>query len=675
MSSIPQNHSRKRRASSSLEGSKSKAMKLHSHPQDALPLQIWSPADTSPPTPPLAHFSDIHSLSAPNVSSSSFAPIPSAPHKSMYDLVNSCKPAVDEPCRPLPLHQPVHPDVAPSCYVRYPLKFIQWRPLHPPDVVLSPATPSVRYGNPTGCSQSGSAGIHTSVSNALTPQLQGTPSSPALTGLSTQSWTSTAAELISHTESRYEECVRRDSAGEHAGQLNGERTVKGNASCRANPRGTREKNHPAPSNERGSHSDHGNGVPQEYQVDLERIFFEFLNIICSDLDATDSEGGPIHQKYMEKTMLQMQEWPGFRPFKFRIQAFINAFMEELARQGHPSDIISAKQVKIFLFSQPYIARFNEKGKKTKSKGSHVWHIKAKRTDDRWTFQRFTRKLTGTASPHRVAFIGTRWTWTPRIWDPQVSHTNAPVYYSSPSLPQWLSWSEYSLTGIPPREAMDCDVVIEARIMEEGKEELLTSTVRILVAPLDDIDWLLGKKNDAVDAVPVPPFVEPKSQVSPAVTGSVQRAAMGAETHATTPSNLVWPTRHAAAKENRTTTNTFGKMRTEIPRNFPEYVSASSDARKEAIQQVILQATLKLLADRIIHRCSGFLPADAGSATFAYITAAEISTASLSAVAEAMDMVGPQPNEVDVLLMAGSLLQDRTRTALYSIRQPGGEVCT
>ena len=38
----------------------------------------------------------------------------------------------------------------------------------------------------------------------------------------------------------------------------------------------------SPSNEGGSTSGHGNEVPQEYRADVERIFFEFLNMICSN---------------------------------------------------------------------------------------------------------------------------------------------------------------------------------------------------------------------------------------------------------------------------------------------------------------------------------------------------------------------------------------------------------
>ena len=54
------------------------------------------------------------------------------------------------------------------------------------------------------------------------------------------------------------------------------------------------------------------------------------------------------------------------------------------------------QIRNFLWNQPYISRFNEEGKKSKSKGNHIWHVDAKRTDSgNWTFRPFQRKLAGT----------------------------------------------------------------------------------------------------------------------------------------------------------------------------------------------------------------------------------------------------------------------------------------
>ena len=50
-----------------------------------------------------------------------------------------------------------------------------------------------------------------------------------------------------------------------------------------------------------------------------------------------------------------------------------------------------------------------------------------------------------------------------MWDPQASRSNMPVSYSSPALPAWLAWTSDTLSGIPPPDAENCDVTVEARV--------------------------------------------------------------------------------------------------------------------------------------------------------------------------------------------------------------------
>jgi len=57
------------------------------------------------------------------------------------------------------------------------------------------------------------------------------------------------------------------------------------------------------------------------------LFFFFSRTV----EATDAKGEPIHQTLMAKKMQRLDESPDFRPFKFRIQAFTNAFLEEVRR--------------------------------------------------------------------------------------------------------------------------------------------------------------------------------------------------------------------------------------------------------------------------------------------------------------------------------------------------------
>lgn len=42
----------------------------------------------------------------------------------------------------------------------------------------------------------------------------------------------------------------------------------------------------------------------------------------------------------------------------------------------------------YLWNQPYISRFNDDGKKAKSKGNHIWNVEAKKTvEGGWIFMR------------------------------------------------------------------------------------------------------------------------------------------------------------------------------------------------------------------------------------------------------------------------------------------------
>ncbi|KAI0374843.1 hypothetical protein BV20DRAFT_1032906 [Pilatotrama ljubarskyi] len=468
----------------------------------------------------------------------------------------------------------------------------------------------------------------------------------------------------------------------------------GNGGSRGHGAGQRRMSRTSPSNEGGGGSSssggHGNEVPQEYRAEVERIFFEFLNAICSNLDATDSKGEPIHQTLMAKKMQRLDESPDFRPFKFRIQAFTNAFLEELARQGYPEEKIPMKKIRNFLWNQPYISRFNEEGKKSKSKGNHIWHVDAKKAEGGWIFRPFKRKLAGT--PPGVAYVGLRWTWTPRIWDPQASRTNMPVTYSSPALPSWLSWKDDSLTGIPPPDAQSCDVTVEARFMQDGKEEVLTHTVHITIAPMAAVDAsftpsrrpsLVGDiqnprriMSDSVvagisqptaaqrvppplSAPPPPPtVVAPESQVVQVLTTAAQRVAQEAQSQVVASPNEAGPELQALAKQQHVLTVTAQAISSKMAGEVPEGAVAQSNALTAAAQQVVLQAARQVVADRTVAAVSSGLPPSA--ATAPQVTVKEVSVATQSAVAQAVGMVGPLSSEVDVLMTAKTLLQQQTR---------------
>ncbi|KAF7338127.1 hypothetical protein MVEN_02037500 [Mycena venus] len=207
----------------------------------------------------------------------------------------------------------------------------------------------------------------------------------------------------------------------------------------------------------------GSDIPQEYRAEVDRVFLQYLNRICSNLEAADNKGDPIHQQLMPKKMQKLDESTDFRPFKFRIQAFTAAFLEELAAEGYPEEKIPMKKVRNYLWRQPLILRFNEDGKKAKSKGNHIWNVEAKKLG--------------------VAYCGLQWKWQPRIWDPQACWQNVHVQYSSPSLPAWLQWKDDVLSGTPPANAESCDITAHAKFTLDGQEGMLTRTFFLNIAPL------------------------------------------------------------------------------------------------------------------------------------------------------------------------------------------------
>lgn len=168
---------------------------------------------------------------------------------------------------------------------------------------------------------------------------------------------------------------------------------------------------------------------------------------------------------MAKKMQRLEASTDFRPFKFRIQAFTNAFHESLVREGLTEDILPLRKVKVYLWKHRYISRFNEDGKKQKSKGNHVWNIEARKRPDpssassassntgsmiaksvsttaglsgagspeiktvdgaevmstpqgKWEFREYSSRIAGQII--KFARVGVPYIYAPRIWDAQMS---------------------------------------------------------------------------------------------------------------------------------------------------------------------------------------------------------------------------------------------------------------
>ncbi|CAI2180348.1 12600_t:CDS:10 [Funneliformis geosporum] len=222
---------------------------------------------------------------------------------------------------------------------------------------------------------------------------------------------------------------------------------------------------------------------------LDDIFISFLQTICSNLDATDSKGEQIHQTLMAKKMQKLDESPDFRPFKFRIQAFTNAFHEELLRHGFNEDMLPLRK----------------DGKKAKSKGNHVWNIEAKKTPaGGWIFREFTRKIAGI--PDKIAYVGTKYTYAPRVWDPQVNVKSIKAVFHSPWLPEWLRWENNILTGTPDMNSETCEITAIANYYHGDTVYKLEKSFVITVAHIDQSEHDLNLNSVAMADYQLQPHI-------------------------------------------------------------------------------------------------------------------------------------------------------------------------
>lgn len=222
----------------------------------------------------------------------------------------------------------------------------------------------------------------------------------------------------------------------------------------------------------------------ELRSKLESIFHKFLTAVCSDLEITDDRGELLHQTLMPKKMARLDESPDFRPFKFRIQAFTNAFQAEVYRNGISESDCSIKKIKQFLWTQPYISRFNEDGKKAKSKGNHIWIVEAKKIPEGgWEFREFTRKIAG--APEKIAYVGLKWTWPLKVWDPQASSTSIKAVFSCNQVPSWIQWEENNrvLSGTPTAGSESGEVSVTAHYVNGGQLHQLQHSFYLQVASI------------------------------------------------------------------------------------------------------------------------------------------------------------------------------------------------
>lgn len=183
-------------------------------------------------------------------------------------------------------------------------------------------------------------------------------------------------------------------------------------------------------------------------------------------------GDPIHQLLAPKRMARLDRVGVWRPFQYRIQAFQEGFQDILQRTFPAQSLgtndasggsFSLHKVKQYLWHHRWIARYNEDGRKAKSRGNNIWRIEARRrkpeevlaaantpSEGLWDFRSFCRRIA--AAPSR-ATVGVEWIWPLHIWDPQLPSGDIRSVYRTLTLPPWLQMrgdlDNPALAGTPP----------------------------------------------------------------------------------------------------------------------------------------------------------------------------------------------------------------------------------
>ncbi len=189
---------------------------------------------------------------------------------------------------------------------------------------------------------------------------------------------------------------------------------------------------------------------------------------------------------MPKKMARLEEQPDFRPFRFRIQAFTNAFQAEVYRRGITEEECGIKKIRQYLWTQKLVARFNEDGKKAKSRGNHIWVISARKLPSGgWNFREFRRRIAGVP---RKAYVGMEWRWQLRIWDPQVPSSSIRAVYSAPILPSWIKWEDENeknvLIGKPNSSHDTGHIRVVAHYVYSNQLHELEHSVNLQIIELD-----------------------------------------------------------------------------------------------------------------------------------------------------------------------------------------------
>ncbi|KAG8862200.1 hypothetical protein FRC20_011313 [Serendipita sp. 405] len=108
---------------------------------------------------------------------------------------------------------------------------------------------------------------------------------------------------------------------------------------------------------------------------IEEYLLRYLNYLCMNPNAKDRMGHQIHQMYTARRIQRYEQLYGWRPLKFRIEAFVNGFVDLLTARGMSQDI--TMKIPHYLNNSKLFSRFNESGNRMKSQGQTIWRVRAR----------------------------------------------------------------------------------------------------------------------------------------------------------------------------------------------------------------------------------------------------------------------------------------------------------
>ncbi|CCO27696.1 hypothetical protein BN14_01682 [Rhizoctonia solani AG-1 IB] len=265
-------------------------------------------------------------------------------------------------------------------------------------------------------------------------------------------------------------------------------------------------------------------------------------------------------------------------------------------------------------------------------------------------------------------------WAPHVWDPQVSRANITASFSSPSLPSWLSWNDNTLTGIPGPDAINTDITVHAKVLSDPDDQILSHTFHLTIAP------------SAVD----PAFVKSRrpslahdmrrNVSDSAVTRDGMRNRTRAGSTSSNPSdnhqvmqvlaNAVSRVTQAAhnaqahgevaslARQQQVLGVTAQAVADEVRAGPHPDSQATASVLVAAAHSVVVGAAQLVATDRVTQATRSAVDPNVMAPTPTPISVNEVSFATEKAVAYAVEINGPMATEVEVMMTANAIIQQR-----------------